>query len=131
MGWQDYKLTWVGGKRRYLHRVLMERQLGRPLLQSEVVRFRDGDRGNCVIENLEMVSREQHGAMNGGRSKAKHKTPAWNRTEQDKLDCVIPLFKVKKSYEQVARILGMQGQTVRSHIKKNAPQLLSRSSKSA
>ncbi len=40
------------GKWRLKHRIVMEEKLGRTLLRSEVVKFRDGDKTNCSPENL-------------------------------------------------------------------------------
>src|SRR5215218_7139767 len=40
---QGMRFVWVDGKKRPLHRLIMEEQLGRPLRPDEVVRHRDGD----------------------------------------------------------------------------------------
>lgn len=40
------------------HRFVVEQQLGRQLLRSEVVKFKDNDRLNCDIENLRLVTDE-------------------------------------------------------------------------
>lgn len=47
-------------KRIYLHRLVMERKLGRPLLRSEDVDHIDGDGLNNLYSNLRIASREQN-----------------------------------------------------------------------
>lgn len=44
----------------YEHRQVMENRLGRPLLPSEIVHHRDGDKGNNDPKNLELTSRGDH-----------------------------------------------------------------------
>lgn len=45
------------------HRYLWEHNFGK-LKPTDVVRFKDGNTLNCVIENLELVSRQQHMVLN-------------------------------------------------------------------
>jgi HNH endonuclease len=54
------RFIWVNGRKRPLHRVVMEQTLGRPLRSDEIVRHRDGDLLNNDLSNLVVVSREQH-----------------------------------------------------------------------
>lgn len=42
------------GKKQYVHRHVMEQYLGRPLLRSESVHHRSGDKWDYRIENLEL-----------------------------------------------------------------------------
>ena len=44
-GWieQGMRFVWIDGKKRPLHRLIMERELGRPLRSDEIVLHRDGD----------------------------------------------------------------------------------------
>ncbi len=50
-----------GSKRVILqHREVMERHLGRELREDEVVHHRDENKENNQIENLEVLSREEH-----------------------------------------------------------------------
>lgn len=45
-------------KGKYLHRLVMERHLGRPLRRREKVYHLDGDKSNVDLANLKLVSRE-------------------------------------------------------------------------
>lgn len=48
------------GQQIFEHRAVMEAHLGRPLLSSEHVHHRDGNRSNNAIENLTIVTRLAH-----------------------------------------------------------------------
>jgi HNH endonuclease len=54
------RFVWVDGKKRPLHRLVMEEQLGRPLRSDEIVRHRDGDLVNNDPTNLVVLSRREH-----------------------------------------------------------------------
>lgn len=42
------------------HRLVMARKLGRPLLPSEIVHHKDGDKGNNKVGNLELTTTFEH-----------------------------------------------------------------------
>lgn len=46
-----------------LHRVLMENKLGRLLLPNEEVHHKDEDKTNDVIDNLEVLTKREHGKL--------------------------------------------------------------------
>src|SRR3990167_9625170 len=49
------------GSRRWEHRVLMERPLGRPLLETEYVHHKNRNRADNRISNLEVMTSKEHG----------------------------------------------------------------------
>lgn len=48
------------GSAKCIHRLVMARHLGRPLSSDEVVHHRDGDKMNWSVENLEVMTSEEH-----------------------------------------------------------------------
>lgn len=58
-----YRVVTVGGKRIREHRHVMESILGRPLLASEIVHHRNGDKLDNRPANLELTDRVRHVAV--------------------------------------------------------------------
>jgi hypothetical protein len=50
-----YHYTKVDGKFVLTHRLIVEKELGRPLYETERIRFKDGDRTNLDPDNLKVV----------------------------------------------------------------------------
>lgn len=55
-----YKTVKIKGKTKLLHRHLVEQHIRRPLLPSEHVHHKNGDRHDNRIENLEIMSCKDH-----------------------------------------------------------------------
>lgn len=61
-----YEYKWVRVSKnnwQLLHRVLWEKANG-PIPKGHIVRFKDGDSMNCVIENLELISMKKNAILN-------------------------------------------------------------------
>ncbi len=60
---QGYRRLTRNGVRQYEHRIVMERDLGRRLYDDEVVHHKNHDRLDNRIENLEVMTFEEHGLL--------------------------------------------------------------------
>lgn len=49
-----------GARYKLQHRIIMEKKIGRPLLRSEIIHHKDGDRSNNKISNLEILTQAEH-----------------------------------------------------------------------
>jgi hypothetical protein len=62
-----YKILNVDGKKGvYEHRYLVEQSLGRKLESNEVVHHKDGNRANNSLDNLEVMTCQEHDKMKDG-----------------------------------------------------------------
>jgi HNH endonuclease len=93
------RFMWVNGKKRPLHRLVMEAELGRPLRSDEIVRHRDGNLLNNDPGNLVVVSREEHFQL----SMASEVREPW--TEEEKDDAV-RLYCEGMTIDEVACAIG-------------------------
>ena len=61
-----YFVTWIKGRKNIkVHRLVMEKRLGRRLLSSEIVHHIDHDKFNNRLENLQIVTRSEHNKIHG------------------------------------------------------------------
>ena len=62
----------VKGVKYQVHRIIMEKFLGRKLNRFEVVHHKDGDKSNNIINNLELMSLSKHSKIHSiGRTMSK------------------------------------------------------------
>jgi HNH endonuclease/Homeodomain-like domain len=87
------------GKKRPLHRLIMEEELGRPLGPDEIVRHLDGDLMNNHRGNLAVVSREEHFEL----SMASEVKVPWSEEEKDD---AVRFYCEGMTIDEVARALG-------------------------
>jgi hypothetical protein len=63
----SYWVTTIDRKTIYVHRLIMEYHLGRPLHTSEVVHHKDGNGLNNALDNLEILFVERHNRRSARR----------------------------------------------------------------
>jgi HNH endonuclease/Homeodomain-like domain len=80
-GWieQGMRFIWVDGKKKSLHRLVIEEKLGRTLRSEELVRHRDGDSLNNNPANLIVVTRQEHFEL----SMSTEAREPWSEEEKD------------------------------------------------
>lgn len=67
------EITRGSDKGRPLHRVIMERQIGRALTRDECVHHIDGDRANNDLSNLQLMTRKEHASLHAKENAPKRK----------------------------------------------------------
>lgn len=67
MGYLACTVTYADGSKRtvYEHREVMESVIGRPLTRGEHVHHRDHCRSNNGLDNLELLTAQEHGRLHG------------------------------------------------------------------
>jgi hypothetical protein len=100
-GWieQGMRFVSVDGKKRPLHRIIMEEHLGRKLAPDEIVRHLDGDLLNNEISNLRVVTREEHFLL----SMTSESKEQWSEDEKDQ---AVRLYVSGRTIDEVARGVG-------------------------
>lgn len=100
----------VNGQRTYLHREIIERLIGRPLRSNEIVHHIDEDKTNNNPENLEIVTKSEHGLIHSSVN-------AWFEEASllAKEGLTIPeiALKMEKSRKQIWNALKTRGISVR------------------
>lgn len=108
--------------KRYLeHRMIMELHIGRKLSIDETIHHINGNKLDNKIENLQIISRSEHGKIHakerGLGIKIKRKTfQKWKKTEEQ-LNEMVALRNKGLSFQKIAILMKINQKTVYKYIK--------------
>ena len=93
---EDYKFKTINGKRIFEHRLVMEIYLGRKLSVHEIVHHINGDKKDNRIENLKVMSNEEHTSHHhaGSKKKFPESYKPSNKLSKEKVE-MIKALKIK------------------------------------
>lgn len=113
-----YKAVKVNGQKMDLHRLIVERRIGRKLSFNEVVHHVDGDSRNNNSDNLEVMTRSEHSSLHmAGRSLSEKTKDSLRNIAIKNLSCAkIKVSKVREikcyiadglSNKEISKICGV------------------------
>ncbi len=102
------------GKKVADHRAAMEVELGRPLRPNEVVHHLDGDKLNNSIENLAVLSRDEHQRLHQLGSVRRR----WSKAEVRR---ACDLRRRGMTIQQIALVLGRPFSSTADTLRRAAP----------
>jgi len=115
---KSYKTICINGKQKKLHRYLVEKEIGRELLSSEIVHHKDGNKHNNVIDNLEVISRGEHlkihlldGSINPYLVTKKYKYEDFNIKYM--------FLDKRKSAKEISEIINIPESSINYFLRKN------------
>lgn len=119
IGVNGYVTLRIGNKLRYVHRMVMEEHLGRPLLRSEHVHHVNGDKTDNRLENLELLSSSEHSKKHAKENhfwEKKHNAPP-NKASAEIIE-LIKTMRAKGIYlKDICKETGLSYPTVQKYAK--------------
>ena len=120
MNKNGYLTLTIGNKKRYVHRMVMEEQLGRPLMPNEAVHHINGDKTDNRIENLVLMTNAEHKshhAKERGFGYDRIGIPPSNKTSQEMIDRIRALRREGYILEEIMQRTGLSYPTVQKYAK--------------
>ena len=99
-----YKRIVIKNKEMLVHRILMEKILGRKLREDEVVHHKDGIRGNNNIDNLEVMTISEHIKLHRKKENVAERVRKQLKTRKENSTIFVGCCKAKLSENEVKEI---------------------------
>lgn len=96
--------------------LVMEDKIGRFLNLGEVVHHVNSDCTDDRLENLQLLTREDHTSLHKAGFKLERSVGAWNKLPGWKIKEIHKLKKVGYNNPKIARLLGIADVTVKKYI---------------
>lgn len=110
-----YLTICIGNKKQYIHRLVMEECLGRKLERSEHVHHINGDKTDNRIENLELLSIQEHErrhAKERGFGSGRKGISPPNKTDAEKIERIKEMRKSGSLLREICSATNLSWPTV-------------------